>query len=169
MSIYENDTDDESYSSLDETDDDSEYSLTYDSEEPSNSLYNIVICEKYNQHRHGISDDGIQNHYLTHFRLKFLDMELIHYIITRTGFRLEIAQCIYLPSSCCVSIIKTMWIKFIQRAWRRILKERKSFMTNMTTLKTLRSREIYGNWANQRLKYPGLKGMLSNLSRTSSR
>lgn len=169
MSIYENDTDDESYGSLDETDDESEYNLIYEPEEPSNSLYNIVICEKYNQRRLGISDDGIQNHYLTHIRFKLLDMNLIHSIMTNSVLRLEIAQCVYLPSNCCVSIIKTMWIKFIQRAWRRVLKERNKFTSNMSTSNTLRFREIYGKWTNNRLKYPGLKGMLSNLSRTSSR
>lgn len=169
MSIYDNDTDDESYSSMDETDDDSDCNLVYEPEEPSNTRYNIVICEKYNQRKHGISDDGMQHYYLTHIRFKSLDQNLLRSIMTDSALRLEIAQCIYLPSNYCVSIIKTMWIKFIQRTWRRVLKERNQFISKMSTSNILQFREIHGKWTNIRLKYPGLKGMLSSLSRTSSR
>ncbi len=81
---------------------------------------------------------------------------------------LEIAECIYLPSQHCVSIIKTFWLKLIQRKWKNICKERKLCIVRRANPNALKYREIYGKWPNNCANYPIMKGMLSKLSRTTS-
>jgi hypothetical protein len=128
---FDNETDNESYDSMDETDDEDEYDelnqIEYEPEETSTTRFNIVLCEKYNELTHGISNNEMNYHYLTMVRLKKLDTDFINLIMTpnNSNFRLEIAECFYLPSYHCISIIKTYWLKVIQRVWKKIYKERK--------------------------------------------
>lgn len=136
---------------------------TYDSEEVSLTKYNIVICEKYNERIHGPPfDNNIKHHYLTHIRFKNLDREIFNILLPR--HRLEIAECIYLPNSYyCVSILKTFWIKLIQRKWRKICSIRKSIMVIRSQLSSLKYKEVHGKWPPNCINYPCLKGMLSYL------
>jgi hypothetical protein len=53
-------------------------------------------------------------------------------------------------------IIKTYWLRIIQRTWRNVCKKRRLIEKNAMQLSYLRSREIGGTLLN----YPGLCGML---------
>lgn len=152
-----------------ETDDESDINdPVYEPEEQSLTKYNIVLCEQYDKNKHGMVDGEINDHFLTLTRLKELDMEFIDWISQYAPGYLEIAECIYLPSEHCVSIIKTIWLRLIQRTWKKIHRLRKLTITMRSHPNALKHREIYGRWPNSCSIYPGLKGMLSNLSRTSS-
>jgi hypothetical protein len=72
----------------------------------------------------------------------------------------EIAECIYLNTQECVAIIKTVWIKLIQRKWKNILNAR---LTKKQHPNALKYRELTGKWPFDCLHYPSLKGMLANL------
>jgi hypothetical protein len=153
----------------DETDDetDDEYT-TYEPEEPTTTKFNIVLCAKYNKSLHGRVPKSLNSHYLTFIRFKRLDMQSINmYKLFSNILQLEIAECTYLSSDHCVSIIKTFWLKIIQRTWKRIFKERKLFILKRMNLNALKHKEIYGKYKDQSLYYPSIKGMLCNLSRTS--
>jgi hypothetical protein len=168
---FEDETDNESYVSWNETDnEDEDDPFEYEPEEPSTTKFNIVICEKYNELRHGVSTNEMNSHYLTLSRINRLDMGLINLFITNnnSNCRLEIAECIYLPSYHCVSIIKTFWLKLVQRTWKRIYKDRKLCISKRAHPNAHKYREIYGKWPKNCANYPQLKGMLFNLSRTSS-
>lgn len=143
MDIY-SETDDESYDSSDYDDE------FYEPEELSLTKYNIVIC-KLN------FDEEISDHYLTLYRLKDFNHSL-----QSNGTKLEIAECIYLPSEHCISILKTIWLKLIQRTWKKIYKERKEIISIRRRPNSIKHREIYGRWPNNCSNYPTLKGMLSN-------
>jgi hypothetical protein len=164
MDIYSV-TDDESYESWDDDNESETDELTYEPEEPSLTKYNIVLCELYNNQMHGISDDEMNYHYLTRLRLKWLDTDFLTNFSPES--KLEIAECIYLPSHHCISILKTIWFKLIQRTWKKIYKERKLIISKRFHPNSLKYREIYGTWPNNCINYPSLKGMLSNLSRAS--
>ena len=153
------------------------FNIIYDPEEFSVKKYNIVICSKYNSQLHGTHEPKISDHYLTQYRLKYFDYaiinELVEFVNENTSqydvdFTVEIAECIYLPSYHCVCIIKTHWLRLIQRKWRNICNERKHVIRLRCILNALRYRESYGKWSSDCINYPVLKGMLSNLSRTSS-
>lgn len=169
----DNETDNESYDSWDETDDETEINdSTYEPEEQSLTKYNLVLCEQYDRRLHGICDGEINYHYLTLIRFREYDIDCINVarmIYPNNRSNLEIAECLYLPSDHCVSIIKTYWLKLIQRTWKKIHRSRKLIIAMRSHPNALKYREINGRWPNNCINYPRLKGMLSNLSGTSSR
>lgn len=140
----------------------------YEPEEMSSTKYNIVLCQKYNERYHGISIPEMNFQYLTLFRFKkfdYLKITDIYYDFLNTeNTKLEIAECIYLPTQHCVSIIKTFWLRLIQRKWKNIIKERKRIISIRMNPNSLKYKEIVGYWPKNCNKYPHLKGMLSELS-----
>lgn len=156
----------------------------YEPEEKSLTRFNISICELYNSKIHGKDNSNVLYHYIVISRYKNIDdINIINNkcknrnnqyyylnnkrhnifknyekIITNQNYiKPEIIECIYLNTGHCVAILKTFWIKIIQRKWRNILKERKKF----NVLLLLKYRQIFHSF---KCKYPTLKGMLSNIS-----
>lgn len=168
--------------------DSDEEDIIYDYEEISKTKYNIVLCELYNEKIHGIPflNSTVIYNYLTINRYKKLDMDWIkdtcdfmnseylylpnqHHNIFRNYRNLirrenyikpEIAKCIYLPGGESICIIKTFWIKIIQKAWKKIYKQRKEIIIKRSSLISLKYREINGKWPNGCNYYPSLKGLL---------
>jgi hypothetical protein len=74
----------------------------------------------------------------------------------------ELIECIYvlpdghsvLPDGHCVAIVKTFWLKIIQRAWKKVLKQRRLIQKSLSGL---RQREMMGKWPD----FPGLRGLLT--------
>jgi hypothetical protein len=163
----------------------------YDPEEISKTKFTIVICELYNSKKHGIPDanSGVEYHFITENRLKILDTKLLDYLIYTSHYmnmetineitphtifrnyrnivmrpdniKPEIAECLYLSGGECVAILKTFWIKIIQRTWKNIILERKKIIKLRCNLKSIIHREVNGKWPNNCLYLPSLKGMLA--------
>ena len=153
----EGDADIENYDTEDED--------IYDPEEESLTKYNIVLCEII----HGIYNDDINYYYLTNYRLKYYNNNLIQNMNSlNPRMKTEIAQCIILPSQHNISILKTFWLRLIQRVWKKIYNERKNTIRKRSNPKAIFYREICGRWPDDCVRYPYLRGMLYNLSRTSS-
>ena len=75
----------------------------------------------------------------------------------------HIVECVYLPrpGSECVAILKTFWLKIIQRTWKRVYKQR---MAMLCSVPMLRMREITsGRFVYEKIHIPGLRGMLNGL------
>lgn len=75
----------------------------------------------------------------------------------------HIVECVYLPApgSECVAILKTFWLKIIQRTWKRVYKER---MRLLCSVPMLRLREITSRgFVYEKIHVPGLRGMLNGL------
>jgi hypothetical protein len=170
----ESDDDDNSYSDYTSSDD-AEY--LYDVEEPISTRYNIVLCELYNSHIHGLSNTKVIDHYLVICKFKVFNYGYINnykntymsYLITNTNIhnslciRNEIAECVYLETNECVAIIKTIWIKLIQRTWKKIYKKKQEVLKQRRALWCLLYREIWGLWPSECLHLPKLIGMMSYL------
>ena len=188
--------DDPEYDDNTEYDDDSDIDddIIYDPEEPSETRYNIVLCELHNPKIHGIDPvSNVSCHYLVDCRFKKLNMEIINanasiiknvysrLITTRnsrtnshpiyknytnivarnTYIKPEIAECIYLETHECVAVLKTVWIRLIQRTWRNVIRKRGVVIQKRTNPRALYNRQITGNWPSDCAFYPGLRGMLS--------
>ena len=69
----------------------------------------------------------------------------------------------YLETQECVAVLKTIWIKLIQRKWRNIVQARREVMRKRSRPATLHFKEINGRWPDECLNYPSLKGMLSSI------
>jgi len=172
--------------------DEEEYTTNvYEPEEPCKTRFVIAICDLYNEYLHGKEDSDVKYHYLVNQRYKNLNMDLIndtiefinmeyqylhsyyhaifrnyHNIVLNNFVKPEIVECIYLSSHHCIGIIKTFWIKIIQRTWKNIFKKREEINKRKMKISSIRYREIYGKWPQECLEYPPLKGMLSPLKRT---
>lgn len=161
----------------------------YEPEEEGLTKYNISISELYNKRLHGNVKSDVLYHYLVYSRFKTLDMNNINdvantinngyleldnqthdiyknykQIITRENYiKPEITECIYLNTGHYVAILKTFWLRLIQRKWKNIIKERNDIIKKRCNLHSLTHREITGKWPNDCLHLPQLKGMLSQL------
>lgn len=186
---FEDETDDETNIS----DNSDINNIYYEPEEPSLKKYNIILCELYNRKIHGVSYNKIVKYnYLVISRYKTLNNTIksdayyynnkysrcnkSHDIFKNYGniisnpnyIKPEIAECIYLSSGECIAILKTIWIRIIQKKWKKIYRERQVIINQKTKLNELKFREIYGRWNTTYLYYPSLQGMLSSLSRRTS-
>ena len=85
-------------------------------------------------------------------------------IITRENYiRPEIGQYIILPSLEAVAILKTVWLRIIQRTWKNVFKKRQYIIKHRSNPNALYWREITGKWKPEINHIPGLKGMLNKL------
>ena len=187
MQQLDNDTSD--YDSDDSYDSDYYEELIYHYDENSATKYNIVLCELYNSKLHGkTNNNDVNNNYLLINRIKKLDMKFINSftkalnkdyierqqqiiphkfiknyenIITRPNYiKPEIGETITLQSGHIVCIIKTLWIKLIQRAWKRIFEKRKQIIKMRCQVRSLKYREITGYWPENCRYFPSLQGLL---------
>ncbi|NCA21784.1 MAG: hypothetical protein EBS86_11695, partial [Crocinitomicaceae bacterium] len=84
-------------------------------------------------------------------------------IVSEKYFQPEIAECIYLEGDECVAILKTFWIRIIQRRWKKVVEERKRVLGERMKLSNIQHREMKGHWRDTCYHLPGLRGMLSSL------
>ena len=73
----------------------------------------------------------------------------------------QIALCIELPTGENITIIKTIWIKLIQRAWKRVYKRRQAVIIGRTMIESLNCRRLTGHWPEMYREMPGLKCLFS--------
>ena len=87
-------------------------------------------------------------------------------ISSKTYIKPEIAECLYLNGDEeFVAIIKTIWIRLIQRTWKKIYNLRKEVLSKRCKIESFRYREIHGYWPHSCNHLPTISGMLSNLSK----
>lgn len=84
-------------------------------------------------------------------------------ITARTSGKLEIAECIYLEDGVMVAILKTFWLKLIQRRWRNVFRERERIKKLRMRVASFVYREMNGEWPLECKIIPGLRGMLNTL------
>jgi hypothetical protein len=75
----------------------------------------------------------------------------------------QIAECIYLSGDERVAIIKTHWIRLIQRNWRRVYNEQQRVQRIRRDPRQLHHRQITGTWDKDCLHLPTLHGLLSGI------
>ena len=176
---------------IENIDENEDYNI-YDADEHSPTKYNIVLCELYNN-THGtpnINSQHLYYNYLTIYRFKTLDINEINEIVfvyndcyefienrnilspirnfenisTRENYvKPEIAECVVLESGHNVSILKTFWLRLVQRRWKNIFRNRKNILRLRCQSTTLKFREVNGHWPANCANLPSIRGMLSNV------
>ena len=87
-----------------------------------------------------------------------------HNIISNPNYiKPEIGEYIILPTQEAVAILKTFWLRIIQKKWKKVFQERKNIIRQRCNLSNLSIREIRGRWPESCFNLPGLKGMLSDV------
>ena len=130
--------------------DDDDYSVYSDDSDSSLSLFTNI----HNDYYHQQVPNTVKHNIIRNYRN----------IIARPDYiRTEIAECIVLPSQHTVAIIKTIWIKIIQRKWKKVYAERNKIIKTRMQYSSLKTREITGRWPQSCNYLPTLYGMMSNL------
>ena len=62
-----------------------------------------------------------------------------------------------------VAIIKTFWLRLVQRNWKRVYSEKKRIIRLRYNPISLFYRALHGKWPSNSLHEPSLIGMLNNL------
>ena len=144
-----------SYSYLDE------YETDYDTE--SEDEYNNNIFEN-------LKDEikWLQDHYSNQFNSLYSKnhptIRNYRNIIKNPNYiKPEIGQYIILPTQEAIAILKTFWLRIIQKKWKKVFQERKNIIKQRCNLLNLSTRELSINLLNLYTNWPGLKGMLSEL------
>ena len=84
-------------------------------------------------------------------------------IVNKSNYiKVNIIEIETLPTQEVVCIIKTFWIKIIQRKWKKVYKERKLLLQKMKNPLTLMKRECSGKFPIKIRNYPEFKLTLMN-------
>ena len=113
------------------------------------SFFLKIYKSKYNQLNNMLKNHSIIRNYK-------------QIVAQQNYIQLHIAKVIYLSGSECVAILKTFWIKIIQRTWKKIYKKRCTVIALRKSPVSLFYRERHGKWPDNCLYLPSLQGLLSN-------
>ena len=156
----------------------------YNYDEISKSKYTLALCEPYNNIIHG--DSCLNNHYLVNYRFKNLNLTIFkllkndllrsiskhtnieHSMIRNYKFILnklkpEIVECVILSNGECTCILKTFWIRIIQRSWKNLIIKRNNIINLMKNPKAILHRQTHGFWGPEIDPLPQLAGMLKTI------
>jgi len=120
------------------------------------------------ENRIGRIDDAIhflRKHYKNfvrkiNFYEKHPTIRNYHNIISKKDYiRKEIGECIVLPTQETIAILKTFWLRIIQKKWKKVFKEREIMLKKRNLPSSLYQRQVIYNWL-QTYRLPGLRGML---------
>lgn len=149
--------------------------------------YTIVLSTMYTPNIHGFteqSDPCIREHYLVldsyyyntpyianikqlfkNIKKQYIYYNAIYSELTQRNYiKPEIAECIILKGGEKVAILKTFWIRLIQRTWKNICAQKKVIMQKRLSLKNILYWQQRGVWPENCRRFPKLCGMLSYLS-----
>ena len=85
-----------------------------------------------------------------------------HIVSSENYIQPQIAECIYLKGDEYVAIIKTFWIKIIQRAWKKVYKNREMAIKQRYLPENIIYWQIHGKW---KIGLPTIHGMLFQKSK----
>ena len=86
-----------------------------------------------------------------------------HKIISQQNYiKPEIGQYIILPTQEAVTVLKTFWLRIIQRKWKKVFKERQNIIKQRCEYSNLLLRER-GSRSECYINLPGIIGMLNDL------
>lgn len=137
--------------------------LVYDRYHPNSLFDNLSIEER--EFNSIISDIAyLNNIYLCHCSTSHPTIRNYVNIISRPNYiKAEIGEYIILPTQEAIAILKTFWLRIIQKKWKKVFQERKNIIKQRCYLSNLSIRTIRGRYPDYCVNLPGIRGMLSNL------
>ena len=124
-------------------------------------LYETFNPEEFYDGEHLIMIDIYYNAYNTFYLRNIQSHPTIrnyHNIVSNpTFFKIEIIESEVLPTLETICVIKTFWIKLIQRKWKKIYKARIDMLAKIKNPRNLMLREYSGKFPIGLNYYPGLR------------
>lgn len=151
------DMDDEEYYEIDH--------IFYKQDEPPLHRCTLVFSK-----RTRILDSGI--HFLVAHRLKFFPSkegmeDLGEWLTFQSGgkkiHRMEIAETYIDGEGRTMAILKTFWLRIVQRTWKRVFREQRRCRMERCKLSSIKYKELHGHWPNGCRNYHELRGCLRGL------
>jgi hypothetical protein len=126
---------------------DEEYEYEFETD-----IYNAMYHIKRHIRQYIVSSNLLSNHpFIRNYKT----------IVSNENYiKPEIVECLNLSGDECVAILKTFWLRLVQRAWKRVFAERKQVFSKRMRPDSLRHRETMGKWPSSCNKLPGIQGML---------
>lgn len=85
-----------------------------------------------------------------------------NHIISRANYiKPEIIEIFYLSGGESIAILKTFWIKIIQRAWKKVFRIRINVISKRLQLNSIKYREYTGKWPKSCSYLPSIKSLLN--------
>lgn len=140
----------------DNSDQDSEYYSNSDSDSDSEDdsfILNEVMINIYKKKYKYLTESYKKNN------LEIIHPTIRNYfnIISQDNYiRSQIGYKVYLSGNECVAILKTFWLRIIQRCWRRVYYARKEMLKPQNIIQYLRIRETDPNYC---IRIPSIYGM----------
>lgn len=149
----------------------------------------LAICELFHPVLHGIDENSspdINNHFLIYTAIEVDDFYNKEYVYeenhlrryrnaalrllnmhTQTQnnkhMRLEIVQAHELqPGQESVAILKTFWLRIVQRCWKKVFQARKELIKQRSSIRALQERARLGCWAPHLRQWPVFRLNLAN-------
>ena len=149
----------------------------------------LAICELFHPVLHGIDENSspdIINHFLIYTAIEvddFYNKEYVYEEIhlrryrnaalrllnmhtqtqNKKHMRLEIVQAHELqPGQESVAILKTFWLRIVQRCWKKVFRARKELIKQRGSIRALRERARLGCWAPHLRQWPVFRLNLAN-------
>ena len=122
------------------------------------------ICDNYNKHYSDLVNQELTNPNPITNAPPFSVIINFNNIVSKNDYiRPQIAENIILESGHCICVIKTIWLKLIQRTWKKVFALRKTIIKRRCNINSLKTRELTGKWPENCRVYPQLQGMLRYL------
>jgi hypothetical protein len=108
--------------------------------------------------------------YKKYYEKKICELYLPHVLLRNYNkiirhpkyLNLEIGNIYYLKGNECVCVIKTVWFKIVQRAWKKIYKIRMRVQQLRCRPDSIMYRQVTGKWPENCNYMPSLRGMFYN-------
>lgn len=130
--------------------------------ERTNGTYYLGICQYISSRNINLLANSVSQR--VYFRNQHSDIlrYLVNYSIIRiSNPKIEIMKLNILPDDSYSVILKTHWIRLIQRHWKKIYKRREEIMRRRKNIVFQKIKEITGEYPPGYNKTPSLNGMLS--------
>lgn len=112
--------------------------------------------------------NNLTKFYKKYYKKNFCSLSLSHNILRNYNdiinnpnyLNLEIGKIYYLKGNECVCVIKTFWLKLVQRTWKKIYKIRKQINLRRRRPDSIIYRQFSGKWPENCDCMPSLIGMI---------
>ena len=108
-------------------------------------LAHTISPTAYFKHSHATVVDYLQQYSIIYVRNPVVDIMKLHIC----------------PDGAYSVLLKTHWIRMIQRHWRNVLKQRQATLRQRRSTASMRGRELHGRYNEGLRGMPSLVGMLS--------
>lgn len=122
----------------------------------------VIIDSEYEETIEDVQEEYIDEYAEIDLPIPHPTIRNYENIIRRNDYiKPEIGLCVELPTGENVVIIKTYWIKIIQRAWKRLYKERREIINGQKMIESISTRKMTGLFPNKYRYLPTINGLLN--------